>query len=229
MGGIMIFFIDDLYGDYTVESFKLNDDGSTYSLTLKNTKYSCECPYCKQQVNKIHSKNTRMVIDTFQYKVFNVSFTSRKFKCQLCNKIFTEKIPFIMGKSKYTTRVIGAIFYSYNKYKNNENTKRFMELHCIIPDLNIPINELNSIIRRAKQNSSYPVYDYIVEYDENEYWQHVSHLYDDDWIYFLDASPLQDEIEYIQKCIQEGKAINILHYSNRVKSCKFASNRVKMV
>lgn len=61
------------------------------------------CPVCGEISDSLHSEISRCVrhLDIWGKKTF-LHFMSRRFKCNQCNKVFTEQLPFIEEHRRQT-------------------------------------------------------------------------------------------------------------------------------
>ena len=228
-----VFFIQCLYGKFVAKSFKLDEDRSTYLLELENKNKNAICPHCKSSTSFVHSRTKRTVIDTINERIIKVSFTSRKFKCKNCNKIFTELIPFVIGKMKYSARIVASVQEAYSLYKSNGKgsrlTTRFFYLDSLIHNIRIPEDEMKRMLKvdgsivyskfrelKDPADNTYEKYGELYfndfRYDENVIWNLCRKYYHNDYDCFLADSPNWEEKHLIESYLRRGKAIEIEDY-----------------
>ena len=116
-------YIKQKYGNYALDESSFKYDNV---LLLNNTSFESKCPFCKTTTSKIHQSIERNIIDFAEGDFFNVKFKSRKFYCAKCKKVFTEEIPFTIGKCKYSTRFIKFILDDYKYTSNNWGVQIFV-------------------------------------------------------------------------------------------------------
>ena len=133
----------------------------------------------------------RTIYDTLIGRVIKVSFLSRKFKCEKCKKIFTEDIPFAIGKYKYSARIIRVIAEDNARYRIERKTthsfwhnsytgkieafppEKEKHLQSVILDFSIPITTYDSIVKKIdlraidKINKNFS-YELDIPYDETK-------------------------------------------------------------
>ena len=156
MGLVYSFNIKEYFGNYHVKKFERNKNNDySYKLELENNSKSCNCPFCNLETSSIHQRFQRVLIDTIFGSIIEVTFTSRKFKCRNCKKIFTEEIPFAVGKYKYSSRILGLVLSSYQYYLEGIAilVERRTQFFAVSPHINehIHVNEFEDILRRLNE------------------------------------------------------------------------------
>lgn len=219
-----IFFISDMYYGYKAKSFSFDKKTNHYLLELESNLNEAKCPHCGEETTFINDRSTRVIYDMIYGRIIRLTVTSHQFKCQKCNKSFMQKNGFIVGKYKYSRIILYAIFYCYALFLSSRAKTRFEGLENILPDLCIPKNELNSIIKDVSIVDNYmaPAKYYFPNMDDY-YWK-VEELYkvpyqDDDmeeeydsvatYENFSDNRPNEAEIKFMTKSLKNLEVIKI--------------------
>lgn len=75
-------------------------------IELENKQTSATCPNCGQSTSKVHQSHRHRVRD-IPMSTFNVflNVNRRQFKCQSCQKVFSEELNFVKKRRTYTKRL----------------------------------------------------------------------------------------------------------------------------
>ncbi len=66
----------------------------------------CNCPSCEQTTRSIHQNHWRMIHDlSWSEKTVLLKINRRQFKCNRCQKVFSEKLDFVEKNKGYTKRL----------------------------------------------------------------------------------------------------------------------------
>jgi transposase len=71
----------------------------------KNVNY-CACPSCRHITHSIHQNHWRMIRDlSWSGKMVLLNINRRQFKCNKCQKVFSEQLDFVERNKRYTKRL----------------------------------------------------------------------------------------------------------------------------
>jgi transposase len=71
----------------------------------KNVNY-CACPSCGHITRSIHQNHWRMIRDlSWSEKMVLLNINRRQFKCNKCQKVFSEQLDFVERNKRYTKRL----------------------------------------------------------------------------------------------------------------------------
>lgn len=84
---------------------KSQETKDTLILFVKLEKKTAVCPRCGQNSHRLHQNQRHLVKDLpIENKEVILSVNRRRFKCQHCQKPFSEILDFVANKKSYTHR-----------------------------------------------------------------------------------------------------------------------------
>lgn len=102
-----------------VESYE--ETGDALILSVERHAESATCPRCGTVSTHLHQNHGYLVRDLpiSHYRKTWLKVNRRQFKCSECGKPFSEKLPFVGGRRKYTDRyassVVNQVMHSSTK------------------------------------------------------------------------------------------------------------------
>lgn len=96
------------YGNFDIrpETFRFDKAENCCYFTLRHKNKSYDCPFCSEPTSSVHQVHYRTIKDYLFDTKIEVRFESRKFRCLKCGRIFTESVPFTVGKSPFSIRIL---------------------------------------------------------------------------------------------------------------------------
>ena len=75
-------------------------------IEVKNRATEAKCPHCESWTNKVHQNHWYRVRDLpiSSYQVW-LNVNRRQFRCQVCQKVFSEELEFVKKRRTYTVRL----------------------------------------------------------------------------------------------------------------------------
>lgn len=109
----------------------LDEDASSINLYVSSDLPKPTCEHCNHICN-IHDYRTQTIkLGKLRYKNLFIVLKKRRFKCPICNKIHTEKLPFIAKGHRIAKSIFFDVF---------EKTKEERNMTSIAKELNISVN-----------------------------------------------------------------------------------------
>ncbi|MFK8183246.1 MAG: transposase family protein [Phormidesmis sp.] len=92
-----------------VESYEESDN--ELILSVESHEESAVCPRCNRVSTHLHQNHGYLVRDLpiSHYRKTWLNVNRRQFKCSECSKPFSEVLPFVGGRRKYTDRYAEAV------------------------------------------------------------------------------------------------------------------------
>lgn len=81
-------------------------DGLGLIVEIEADVKSCTCPFCRRITHSIHQNHWRMIQDLpWSTKTVLLKINRRQFKCNHCQKVFSEALDFVQKNRGYTKRL----------------------------------------------------------------------------------------------------------------------------
>lgn len=81
-------------------------EGIGIVITIEKSVNYCSCPSCRKITQGVHQNHWRMIHDLpWSEKTVLLKINCRQFKCNKCQKVFSEKLDFVKKNKGYTKRL----------------------------------------------------------------------------------------------------------------------------
>ena len=219
-----LFSVKTVYGNYFIqkESFYYDENDELYHLTLNNQFGSCNCPFCGKETSKLHQQYKRKIYDYIYDTNIMVTVNSRKFYCKYCDKIFTEHIPFTIGKSNVSVRVLYVITKKYTSFLKTKNmtfypSKLFDKCYKTINKNTLKsLHRNTSLIEKYNINNSFNNYTETLKYEKKHIKKTIEFYTNNSLI-----EPLESIGPSINKLINKGLLFELPKIEDSVKNYYF--------